>query len=142
MLCGATTQVSARLLTQRVPEQVAEQRRATLREFARQRRNVVSVRSLDLCSWTIVITNMPVEQLSVREAFALLRARWHIALLCKRCGLIDEWSSQKPWQVLCERDAKLIAMVLQHWLLLVGCWDDPSHSLRSHGSAAPWCWPL
>ena len=130
--CGGHKQVKARLLAQRVPEQVAEQRRGKLREAARKRRKPASQRSLDLCGWTIVLTNVPGEMLSVKEAFALLRARWQIELLFKLWkdqGLIDQWSSQKPWQVLCELYAKLIAMVVQHWLVLAGCWDDPFHSL-------------
>ena len=62
----------------------------------------------------------------------LLRARWQIELLFKLGkdqGLIDEWGSQKPWHILCELYAKLLAMVIQHWTILLGCWDDPSHSL-------------
>lgn len=132
VVCGANQQIRARLLAQRVPEQVAQQRRAKLREAMRKRRKAVSERSLQLCGWTMVLTNTTQEQLSVREAFALLRARWQIELLFKlwkERGCIDEWSSQKPWQVLCEVYAKLIAMVVQHWLLLLGCWDDPYHSL-------------
>ncbi len=133
VICGANKLVPARLLAQRVPEKVAEQRRAKVKEAARKRQTTVSARSLALCGWTMVITNVPVELLCVREAFALLRARWQIELLFKlwkESGLIDEWSSRKPWQVLCEFYAKLIAMVVQHWLMLVGCWDDPFHSLR------------
>jgi hypothetical protein len=30
---------------------------------------------------------------------------------------------------LCEVYAKLIALVIQHWLLLRGCWDRPDRSL-------------
>lgn len=130
--CGGRKQIKARLLAQRVPRHVAEQRQAKLREAARKRCKPASAHGLELCGWTIVLTNVPVEQLSLREAFALLRARWQIELLFKLWkdqGFIDEWSSQKPWQVLCELYAKLIAMVIQHWMVLLGCWDDPSRSL-------------
>ena len=132
VICGADKQVPARLLAQRVPEKVAEQRRIKLRDAARKRRCAVTARSLELCAWTMVVTNVPVEQLSVREAFALLRARWQIELLFKlwkESGLIDEWSSQKPWHILCEVYAKLLAMVIQHWAIIAGCWDDPYHCL-------------
>lgn len=130
--CGGNKQVKARLLAQRVPEKVAEQRRAKLREAARKRRQPVSASGLQLCGWTIVVTNVPADLLSITEAFALLRARWQIELLFKLWkdqGFIDEWSSQKPWQVLCELYAKLIAMIVRHWTILAGCWDDPYHSL-------------
>ncbi len=65
---------------------------------------------------------------------ALLRARWQIELLFKLWkahGWLDEWSSRQPWALLCEVYAKLIALVVQHWLVLLSCWDDPHHSLSS-----------
>lgn len=130
--CGASKQVKARLLAQKVPAQVAEHRRAHLKERARKQQKPVSPRTWELCQWTILLTNVPATQLSVREAMALIRARWQIELLFKLWksqGLLDEWSSQKPWQVLCEVYAKLLALVVQHWLLIQGCWDDPHHSL-------------
>lgn len=130
--CGASKQVKARLLAQRVPQEVAEQRRAHLKEQARRQQKPVSERAWALCQWTILLTNVPAAQLSVREAMALIRARWQIELLFKLWkdqGLVDEWSSQKPWQVLCEVYAKLLGMVVQHWLLIQGCWDDPHRSL-------------
>jgi len=47
----------------------------------------------------------------------------------KSHGHIDESRSGKPWRVLCEVYAKLLAMVVQHWLLLTGCWAYPDRSL-------------
>jgi len=70
--------------------------------------------------------------LTVREALVLARARWQIELLFKLWkshGHIDESRSGKPWRVLCEVYAKLLAMVVQHWLLLTGCWASPDRSL-------------
>lgn len=130
--CGARKQVKARLLAQRVPAEVAEQRRVHLKERERKQQQPVSTRTWELCQWTILLTNVPASQLSVHEAMALIRARWQIELLFKLWksqGFVDEWSSQKPWQVLCEVYAKLLGMVVQHWLLIQGCWDDPHHSL-------------
>jgi hypothetical protein len=132
VMVGASKQVQARLLARRVPEAVAEQRRAKLHTAARKSQQPCSEYTLALCQWTLFLTNVPVGQLSLPEAFALARARWQIELLFKlwkEMGLVDEWSSKKPWQVLCELYAKLIAMVVQHWLLIQGCWDDPHHSL-------------
>jgi hypothetical protein len=43
--------------------------------------------------------------------------------------MIDEWRTQSPWRILCEIYAKMIAMVIQHWLLQWGCWHDPHRSL-------------
>jgi hypothetical protein len=49
--------------------------------------------------------------------------------LWKSGAHIDHWRSEKPWRVLCELYAKLMAVVIQHWLLLFGCWHDPWRSL-------------
>ena len=78
------------------------------------------------------MTNVPARLLSHEQAFALLRARWQIELLFKlwkQEALLDEWTGSKPWRILCEVYAKLLAMVIQHWVLLLACWDDPHRSL-------------
>ena len=36
---------------------------------------------------------------------------------------------RKIWQILCELYAKLLAMVVQHWLLVASCWAYPDRSL-------------
>ena len=35
----------------------------------------------------------------------------------------------KPWRILCEVYAKLCAMLIQQWLIQLGCWQDPHRSL-------------
>ena len=85
---------------------------------------------LALCDWTLMVTNVPT--LSVDEALALTRTRWQIELLFKlwkQHGRIDEWRSTKPFRILCELYAKLVAMVIQHWMILVSCWNYPDKSL-------------
>ena len=37
--------------------------------------------------------------------------------------------STKPWRILCEVYAKLLAMLVQHWVFLVSCWAYPDRSL-------------
>jgi len=34
--------------------------------------------------------------------------------------------------------AKLIAMIIQHWLLLLTCWDEMDHSLPKAARAIRW----
>jgi len=116
----------------RVPEEVVNQRRRRLRADAKRRGRMPSAAPLAWCAWTIVVTSVPPTLLSLREALVLLRARWHIELLFKLWkshGHIDESRSANPWRVLTEVFAKLLAMVVQHWLLLVSCWAFPDRSL-------------
>ena len=49
--------------------------------------------------------------------------------LWKQHGRIDESRSSKPWRVLCEVWAKLLAVLVQHWLSITGCWQYPDRSL-------------
>lgn len=129
---GSQYQQSARLLARRLPQEVAEKRRRRLREDARSRGQTVSKKRLALADWNIFVTNVPITLLTLHEALVLARARWQIELvfkLWKSHGHIDEWRSQKPWRILCEVYAKLTAMVVQHWILLVSCWRYPDRSL-------------
>lgn len=129
---GAKHQLPARLLAVRVPQEVADQRRRRLREEARSRGQAVSKTNLKLANWNIFVTSAPPELLSLPEALVLARTRWQIEILFKLWkshGQIDEWRSQKPWRILCEFYAKLIAMIIQHWLLLISCWAYPDRSL-------------
>ena len=121
----------ARLLAIRVPQEVADQRRRKLREDAQRRKKAVSQRSLALADWTVFVTNVPADLLTLTETLVVMRSRWQIELLFKLWkshGKIDEWRSYKPWRILCEVYAKLLAMLIQHWLFLVGFWQFPNRS--------------
>jgi hypothetical protein len=132
VLVGQKARVPARLILQRVPEEVAEQRRERLRAEARDRGREPSEETLYLAGWMIVVTNVPRRMLSLEETLVVLTLRWQIELLFrlwKEGGQIDEWRSSKRWRILCELYAKLAAMVIQHWLIELGCWHDPQRSL-------------
>lgn len=132
VLLGAKERLAVRLLAVRVPQEVADQRRRRLRKEFGDKGKTPSARLLALAAWTTVVTTAPVEQLSGAEALVLLRARWQIELLFKLWkshGRVDEWRSAQAWRILCEVYAKLLAMIVQHWVLLVGCWHQPNRSL-------------
>jgi len=129
---GCRHRLGCRLLATRVPQEIADQRRRRLRERAREHGRTVSQEALRLADWTFYVTNVPQDLLSLREAFILMRARWQIELLFKLWkshGRIDEWRSAKAWRILCEVYAKLLAMMIQHWVLLLSCWRYPDRSL-------------
>ena len=79
-----------------------------------------------------MLTNAPARLLSAEEVLVVVRLRWQIEWLFrlwKEHGHLDEWRSLDPWRILCELYAKLTAMVIQHWLITAGCWQDPHRSL-------------
>jgi hypothetical protein len=121
-----------RLLLQRVPPDVAERRRASLEADATRRGQPVRQRAWELADWTILLTDAPAKLLSLPEALVLLRERWQMELLYKlwkQDGHVDEWRTTNPWRVLCELYAKLIGLLLQHWLMLLFTWHDEQRSL-------------
>jgi len=129
---GVGHRLPARLLAARVPPEVAAERRRKLIAEAKHKGQTVSKARLALADWTILVTNVPVELLSVEDALVLARLRWQIELLFKLWksqGQIDTSRSGKVWRILCEVYAKLLAMTIQHWLLILACWSHPDRSL-------------
>lgn len=129
---GVHDQVPARLLALRVPADVSNQRRRRARAAARTHGRTPSADTLTLCDWTLLVTNAPTGSLSLAEALILRSSRGQIELLFKLWkdqGQIDESRSAQPWRVMCEVFAKLLAMVVQHWIFLVSCWSYPDRSL-------------
>lgn len=129
---GQVPQLACRLIAVRVPEPVANQRRRRLHKEARRKGQAVSQARLALADWTIFATNLSVEQLSVAEALVLGRVRWQIELLFKLWksqGQLDQSRSSKPWRVLCEVYAKLVALLIQHWICLASGWQYADRSL-------------
>jgi hypothetical protein len=132
VLVGAAARLPARLLAAKVPKAVADARRRKLRAAAKREGKAAPAATLALTGWTVYVTNVPADRLTLAEAFVLGRARWQVELLFKLWksgGGLDESRSADPWRVLCELYAKLTALVVQHWILLVGCWDRPDRSL-------------
>jgi len=129
---GKQARFACRLLAIRVPPQVEAQRRRKLREYARKKQVTPQLSTLALTRWTLIVTDVPVELLSIEEAQVLMDARWQIEILFKLWKSvlhIDQWRSKKPWRILTEFYAKLIAAVILHWTFLAGFWRDPHRSL-------------
>ena len=123
---GTAHPLRARLLVQAVPQEVADQRRRRIRREAREKGQTPSAAAVLLAGWTILITNAPPELLTLAAALVVARARWQIELLFKLWkshGQIATWPTHKPERILSEVYATLLAMVLHHWMVLVGCWQ-------------------
>jgi hypothetical protein len=119
---GVEARWRCRLIAVRVPAAVAAKRLARLVKTACRKGRKVSAEQQALCAWTVLVTNVPPEKLSVAEAVALQRARWQIELcfkVWKSEGKLDESHGWRAERVACELLAKLLALVVQHWMLLV-----------------------
>jgi hypothetical protein len=122
-----------RLLALPVPEAQVAKRRQRLRDQARRKQQPVSDRALLLAGWTLYVTNLPPERLHLEEAAILGCTRWQIECLFdlwKNEGRLDESRSQDPHRVWCEFYAKLLALLIQHWVMVVGCWHRLNRSLH------------
>jgi hypothetical protein len=128
---GVEQRLSARLLAVRVPAAVAEQRRRRLQATAKRKGRTVSATQVALAGWTVLVTNVPADMLSLAEALALYHIRWQIELLFKLWkseGRLDETRAERPERVQCEVYAKLLALLCAHWLMLVSSWSEASSS--------------
>ena len=110
--------------------QVGKKRRRPSKDGTHRHR--VGKKRLQVADWTILLTNVPAQRLSAEQARAVMRARWQIELLWrlwKERGQVDIWRSENPERILSEVYAKLLGMVVQHWVTLLGCWQAPDRSI-------------
>jgi hypothetical protein len=132
VVLGSKQRMACRLIARRVPAEVAALRRQRLLAKSKCRGDRASALSLALCEWTILVTNVPRHLLSVEEAVALARMRWQIELvfkLWKSHGRIDELQGNDPDAALCQVYGKLLAQVVQHWVIVVGAWSLVDRSI-------------
>lgn len=128
-----TNRLACRLIAVPVAPEKAGKRRKQLRQQAKRKQQAVSQMSLALAAWNVYVTNLSEDQLSIEEALVLAATRWQIECLFKlwkRSGLLDETRSHDPHRVWCEFYAKLMALLLQHWLMLLGCWHRLDRSFH------------
>lgn len=143
VLVSQQEQVPARLIAVPVPRAVAAKRRQELQREARESGKPASKARLALARWSVYITTIPVELLSQEEALILGAARWQIELLIKLWkshGEIDLVRDVNPWRVLCELYGRLLSQIIQHWLLLVSCWEEPARSMVKAAQAIRTRW--
>ena len=132
ILLGAAVRLPCRLIVLRVPQEVADRRRQKAYQRAQKHGLVPGADQLAWCDWTILVTNCPAELLTWKEVVVLYRARWQIEFIFKLWKSHNHLAaSRQTWSAV-ERMAvfwaKLIGVILQHWLLLTSTWSDPRRS--------------
>jgi hypothetical protein len=115
ILMGAKAKIPVRLVAQRLPDNIAEQRRRRLKEDHRRRGTKPSAESLCLQAWSIYITNTTEAQISNEDIHHAYACRWQVELLfklSKSLMRLDSLNTTKSWRVLIEIYGKFIAMML------------------------------
>jgi hypothetical protein len=134
ILLGEKERLPCRLIAVRVPPEVAARRRQQARKKARNHGREASKEYLELLGWTIFVTNCPAELLTWKEVVVLYRARWQIELLFKLWKSHNRIAQREldtsPQRQMAVLYAKLIGVIVQHWILLTAAWNDGQRSLR------------
>lgn len=137
VILGVQQRLRCRLVAVRAADEVIRKRRARLKKEARRRGRPISSRQWAWAEWTILATNLPAETATWQELCVLYRARWQIELLFKLWksqGQIAVSRSNLSERKLAEVFAKLLGMIVQHWLLLTTVWQLPNVSLMKAAS--------
>jgi hypothetical protein len=134
ILLSLSVRLACRLIALRVPEEVANRRRHKARIKAKDNGREPSAAYLEFLGWTMFVTNCTVAELTWQTVVVLYRARWQVELLFKlwksHNGLARYRASAGPLERLAVIYAKLLAVLLQHWLLLATAWAVRGRSLR------------
>jgi hypothetical protein len=143
---GSRQRLACRLVAVRVPADVAAQRRRRLRRAAQVKGHSATRDRLALAGWTLLLTNVPPEQLTPAEVQTLARVRWQVELLFKLWkshGRLAVSRSTQPWRQLTEIYAKLLGLLIHHWLYLLACWPVPARSLvKAAQTVQKFAWSL
>lgn len=116
MVCrlGLSQKVRIRLVARRVAQSEAEKRRRQVKRQAQKNGYTPSQRSLILCDWEIVITNLSTDW-AAQQILDLYRIRWQIELIFKAWKSYLKLTAYGYWRaerVLCQLYATLIGSVL------------------------------
>jgi hypothetical protein len=133
VLLGKAMCLPVRLIAWRVPAEQAHRRRQKLRHDSRDRDgSEPSAERLAWCDWVILVTNVPQSRMTSKEAAVLYRSRWQIELLFKRWKSQDRVALLRGSTVVRQMVgvwARLLAALVQHWLVVTCAWGNATKSL-------------
>ena len=121
--------INAYLVGQSTPSDALAKRQKRLHRQAQLEQAPISELRQQLSTWTLYLTNIP--DLTFEQAHTLARLRWQIELLFKlwkHNGCIEKSRSKLPLRNACLSYCKLLAVIVQHWILIVTGWHDAQQS--------------
>ena len=128
---GKRKQLPAYLIAQRLTEAEANKRRRYIRYRAKRKCQTPSKTRLRLAGWNLYITNIETHQLTPKQICVIIGIRWQIELMFKgfkSIGKLQDSTSEKPYRILSEIYAKLIALLIQHAIMLGAGYRHIQHS--------------
>ena len=117
-----TKQLRVYLVAERLSQAETNKRRRSIRHRAKRKAKTPSKALLRLAGWNLYITNFEPHQLTPKQIGIIAGIRWQIELIFKAFKSISKIhvsQSQKPYRILSEIYAKLIAVLIQHTVMLV-----------------------
>ena len=118
---GKRKQIGGYLIAERLTESETNKRRRSIRYRAKRKARTPSKALLQLAGWNLYITNIEEHQLTPKHIAAVVGIRWQVELIFKcfkSIGKLHVSRSQKPYRMLSEIYAKLIALLIQHTVML------------------------
>ena len=118
---GKRKQLRGYLIAERLSQAERNKRRRSIRYRAKRKAQTPSKTLLRLAGWNLYITNIEAHRLTPKQIGVIAGIRWQIELMFKgfkSLSKIHVSRSQKPYRILSEIYAKLIAVLIQHTLML------------------------
>lgn len=112
---GPKQEVLTRLIIAPVPEKVAAERRRKVRHAAHKQGRLPTQKTLNRCSWTLLLSNAKPEQLPTSTVLEVYGVRWQVELafkLFKSDAKLETSLGREKYRVECEFYAKLITLLL------------------------------
>jgi hypothetical protein len=133
ILLGATHRLRCRLIAVRLPQEVVARQRQAAHEKASKHGRPASAEYLRWQDWTIFVTNCEPQRLTWKAVVILYRVRWQIELMFKLWKSLNGLTTHRPEASAQERLAliytKLIAAIVQNWILVSATWGEGRRSL-------------
>ena len=118
---GKTKRLQVYLIAERLSHAEADKRRRSIRYRAKRKAQTPSKTLLRLAGWNLYITNIEPHRLTPKQIGVIVGIRWQIELMFKSFKSLSKLNvsrSQKPYRILSEIYAKLIALLIQHAVML------------------------
>ena len=118
---GKRKQLSVYLIAEKLSQAQRNKRRRYIRHRAKRKAKTPSKALLRLAGYNLYITNIEEHQLTPKQICVIVGIRWQVELMFKcfkSISKLQDSRSQKPYRILSEIYAKLIAILIQHGVML------------------------